>query len=111
MCAAKSEQGGMAQGWNCYTVEWPMLRASFATHLFESGSDLSAVLGTGRHSNRSGTAGPSLYQKYDTLYPCPFPRSGERAQSAGRNVIPFKEGYYADPHNKPWEACLEGGIC
>jgi site-specific recombinase XerC len=62
-----AQQGGMAQGWNCHTVKWPMLRASYATHLFKSGSDLSAVLGTGRHSNRSGVLG-HCYIRSTILY-------------------------------------------
>lgn len=31
--------------------------------------------------------------------------------SVERNVIPFKEGYYADPHKKPLEAYLESQTC
>jgi len=53
-----------------------MLRRSFATHLFESGSDLSDVLRTGRHSNRPGVVEGLRRQNDDDLRPSLSSKAG-----------------------------------
>ena len=74
---------------------------SFATHLLESGSDLSAVLVTGRHSNRPGVVEVSRYQNANGRYPWAQPWAGGYQQPAGWDINPCKDRCDADPHKNP----------